>query len=206
MIKASHHPFYLAFFGTFIRLFLRLQFRKVSVHGSIDAPGKSLLVIGNHFSWWDGFFPLYVRKKVFKRKLHVMILEEQLSQRLFLARMGAFSIKKGSRSAIESLNYASSLLGEPENMVLLFPQGRFQSHHQHPLSFEHGWLRIPKNVKGPFQMVFMAYLTDYFDHPRPELNLYLEDYTLPEDLNPQIIENDYNTFLKHCIEQQNLKA
>ena len=39
MIKASHHPLYLAFFGSFIRLFLRLQFRKVSVHGSINATG-----------------------------------------------------------------------------------------------------------------------------------------------------------------------
>ncbi|MDX9942970.1 MAG: lysophospholipid acyltransferase family protein [Bacteroidales bacterium] len=206
MIKASHHPLYLAFFGSFIRLFLRLQFRKVSVHGSINAPGKSLLVIGNHFSWWDGFFSLYVRKKTFNRKLHVMILEEQLSRRPFLARMGAFSIKKNSRSAVESLNYAASLLDEPENMVLLFPQGRFESHHQHPLSFEQGWLRIPKNVSGPFQLVFLAYLTDYFDHPRPELSIYLKEYVLPGDFDPKTIEDDYNAFLKHCIVQQNLKA
>lgn len=206
MIKASHHPLYLAFFGTFIRLFLRLQFRRVSVHGSIKAPGKSMLVIGNHFSWWDGFFALAVRKKTFNRKLHVMILEEQLSQRPFLARMGAFSIKKNSRSALESLAYASSLLNKPENMVLLFPQGRFESHHQHPISFEKGWLHIPKNARGPFQMVFLAYLTDYFDHPRPELSIYLQEYSLPGDFDPKTIEDDYNAFLKHCIEQQNLKA
>jgi hypothetical protein len=49
--------------------------------------------------------------------------EEQLATRMFLNKAGAFSIKPGSRSAIESLNYASSLLYEPENLVVVFPQG-----------------------------------------------------------------------------------
>lgn len=206
MIKAAHNRFYQLFFGFFIRLLMRIQFRKVSIHGSVKAEGKSLLVIGNHFSWWDGFFALVVREKVFGRKLHVMILEEELSKRPFLARIGAFSIKKNSRRAIESLNYAAELLNDPANMVLLFPQGRFQSHHQHPLSFEKGWLRIPQKAKGPFQVVFMAYLTDYFAHPRPELSIYLANFVPPENFENKDFEDAYNAFLHHCIQQQNLKA
>jgi 1-acyl-sn-glycerol-3-phosphate acyltransferase len=206
MIKAGHNRLHALFFGSFIRLFMRIQFRKITIHGSIKAEGKSLLVIGNHFSWWDGFFALVVRKKVFGRKLHVMILEEELSKRPFLARLGAFSIKKNSRSATETLRYASDLLNDPANMVLLFPQGKFQSHHQHPLSFEKGWLRIAQKAGGPFQVVFMAYLTDYFAHPRPELSIYLANFDPPEKFDNQDFEDAYNAFLHHCIQQQNLKA
>jgi 1-acyl-sn-glycerol-3-phosphate acyltransferase len=206
MIRAAHHRLYLWFFGTFIRLMMRMHFRKVSVHGSVKAEGKSLLLMGNHFSWWDGFFALHISKKVFKRKLYVMMLEDQLNERPFLRRMGAFSIKKNSRSAVESLQYASSLLADPGNVVLLFPQGKFQSHHQHPLSFEKGWLRIPQKAKGPFQVVFMAYLTDYFSNPRPELSIYLANFNPSDNYDNQDFEDAYNAFLHHCIQQQNLKA
>lgn len=206
MIKAKHSRFHILFFGFFIRLLMRIQFRKISIHGSVNARGKSLLVIGNHFSWWDGFFALVVRKKVFDRQLHVMILEEELARRPFLARMGAFSIKKNSRSAIESINYAAGLLDNPANMVLLFPQGKFQSHHQYPLTFEKGWLRIVQKATGPFQVVFMAYLTDYFAHPRPELSIYLAHFEPPPNFDNFDFEEAYNAFLQHCIQQQNLKA
>lgn len=91
-------------------------------------------------------------------------------------------------------------------MVLIFPQGKFQSLHQHPLTFEKGWMRIPQKAKGPLQVVFMAYLTDYFAHPRPELSIYLANFNPPENFNNQDFEDAYNAFLHHCIQQQNQKA
>ncbi len=174
MIKAEHHPFYESFFGAYLWAHMRLAFRHIRIHNNFTDNGNPILLIGNHFSWWDGFFARHVNIKVFKRQLHVMMDEEQLTKRRFLRRLGAFSIKKNSRSAIESLNYAISVLEDSSNLLVLFPQGRFQSLHQHPLTFEKGWFRIIQKSQPNIQIVFMAALTDYFSSPRPGLDVYLE--------------------------------
>lgn len=131
-----------------------------------------------------------------------MMLEDQLKNRLFLSRLGAFSIKKNHRDAINSLNYASDLLNDPRNMVLLFPQGRFQSLHQHPVDFEKGWFRIMQKAPAHCRLVFMANLVDYFDHPKPTLTTWLQ--LAPSDLpDNATIQDAYNAFLKSAISQQN---
>lgn len=188
MIKAEHHPFHDYFFGAYLWAHMRLAFRHIRIHNNFTDNGNPILLIGNHFSWWDGFFARHVNLKLFKRQLHVMMDEEQLAKRMFLRRLGAFSIKKNSRSAIESLNYAISVLEDSRNLLVLFPQGQFQSLHQHPLTFEKGWFRIIHKSQPNIQIVFMAALTDYFSSPRPGLDIYLESAT-------------YEAFTNHKTEQ-----
>ncbi len=184
MIKAAHNRFYDAIFGLYLQVHMRLAFRSIEIKDDFVDQGGSVLLIGNHFSWWDGFIARHVNNKVLHRKLHLMMDEEQLSKRRFLSKLGAFSIRKSSRGAIESLDYASEVLQDPDNLLIVFPQGRFQSLHQHPLAFEKGWFRILKNAPQHLQIVFMATLADYFASPRPGLSIYLQQ---PQPVNQQVL-------------------
>ncbi len=213
MIRAKHNRFYVLFFDCLMRVWLHLAFRQIRIHGDIDDQGGSILLLSNHFSWWDGFIARYTNKKKLGRKLFVMMLEEQLRANIVLRKLGAFSIRKNSRSALESLNYAASILKNPRHLLLLFPQGRFQSIHTRPLSFEKGWVKLVQQAPNSMQLIFMACLTDYFAHRRPVLNVYLSKEPLDPFLElatpaeiAQKIEQRYNAFFSSCVACQNSKA
>ena len=81
---------------------------------------KSILLIANHFSFWDGLIIYCVNEKLLKKKYHVMVQKETVHKLTYLKFSGAFSITKNSKDIIESLNYASELLNDPQNLVLIF--------------------------------------------------------------------------------------
>lgn len=196
------------FFKPIIFFLLRLFFSKINVNNLFNDNNKPLLIIGNHFSWWDGFFGLFVAHKVLKRRLFVMMLEEQLIKRSYLSKIGAFSIKKNSKSALDSLNHASGLLEKPENAVLIFPQGRFQTQWMQQITFEKGWIRIANGTRGREkpQLVFMVCLVDYFPHLRPMLSIYISGFNSGNYNNNEEIEQAYNDFYHDCIKKQNLQT
>lgn len=202
MIKANHNRFYEWFFDAYISYMMRSDFREWVVVGDFNDSGGPILMIGNHFSWWDGFFGRRLNQVVFRRKFHLMMLEEQLAPRMFLSKLGAFSIKKKNRDVLESLKYAVELLHEPGNLVMLFPQGKFQSQHDYPLRFDNGWFRILEQAPENTQLVFSACLTDYFAHRRPALTIYLEQRVAQKFSSSRKVEEAYNVFLKNAIRQQ----
>ncbi len=84
MIPARHNTLYRKFFEWYISFMLWRNFDKVSISSDVKPKNTSMLVIGNHFSWWDGLFVGHANRKLFKKKFHVMMLEEQLRPRMFL--------------------------------------------------------------------------------------------------------------------------
>lgn len=202
LIKARHRPFHLRFFRTYTRLMLHRHFRMIRIHGELRDAGLPVLLIGNHFSWWDGFIVNHINEKVFRRKMHIMMLEEELRGRMFLNKAGAYSIRKKSRSALESLDYTAALLREPGNLVALYPQGRFQPMSRSAVRFERGIERILPGMSQRVQLVYYAALVDYFAFKRPMLEIYLraEDNDFPS--RTEDLEERYNRFLEECIEQQ----
>ncbi len=203
MIKARHHKGYNAFFRVYVKTMLRFHFRDIHIHGDFHDEGRPVLLLGNHFSWWDGFFVFYLNDKVFKKTPYVMMLEEQLARRKFLSRIGAFSIKRGSRTSLESLQYAANLLNDKSSLLLIFPQGKISSLYRYPLAFEKGWSRITGMIEKRPQIVFMANLIGYFSHPRPCLNMYIQTFQGGgRDLHTDFLEGQYNRFLKASMQQQ----
>jgi 1-acyl-sn-glycerol-3-phosphate acyltransferase len=176
MIKARHHWFYYPFFRLYSRYLPRWDFRAVNLHSDLKDKRLPVFMVGNHFSWWDGFLALHINMETFKRKFHIMMLEEQLENRMFLNKAGAYSIKRGSRSMIESLNYTNALLADAGNMVVMFPQGAIQSIHDQPQRFEKGWYRVIDRLHGPVQFIFYHALVDYYSHRKPTLNIFLYEY------------------------------
>jgi 1-acyl-sn-glycerol-3-phosphate acyltransferase len=201
MIKARHHWFYYPFFTWYSKWMPRKDFKRVVLHHRMEDKGLPVLMIGNHVSWWDGFLAHYINLQFFKRKPHVMMLEEQLKARMFLNKTGAYSIKKGSRSALESLRYSAAILTDPKNMVIMYPQGKIHSIYDHPLQFEKGWYRIFKYLEHPIQLVFYVAMFDFYASRKPELHIYLQDYAY-EETSFSRMEADFNLFHESSIHQQ----
>jgi len=179
-----------------------MHFRKINFKGEFNDRGMPLLMIGNHFSWWDGFIANLINIKILHRKIHVMMLEEQLSGRKFLNRAGAYSIKKKSRSALESLRYSGELLSEKSNLVVLYPQGEFQSLYLRPVSFGKGVKIIHSFAVKEFQLIFYAALPEYFSHRKPTLAIYFVEADRDLLKNPSALEEEYNRFIESSVIQQ----
>jgi 1-acyl-sn-glycerol-3-phosphate acyltransferase len=202
IIKSKHQPFFTWFFRVYSKQMMRWHFRKVTFHGTFHDQGLPVLLIGNHFSWWDGFIANLLNSRVFHRKFHVMMLEEQLSKRKFLNKAGAYSIKKGSRSVIESLQYTVDLMSSEDNLVVLYPQGEFESIYRRPVRFEKGISTIAPRVQKKFQLVFYAALVDYFSHRNPSITIYLLEVPQELALTTGSLESAYNEFFSGCIMRQ----
>lgn len=199
MIPANHQRFYVWFFRLYARWMLHQHFRSVHIKSPRRDIPSPVLLIGNHFSWWDGFIVEYINNKVFRKKLFIMMLEEQLKGRLFLSKAGAFSIRKASRSALDSINYAIDLLEDHNNLLVIYPQGEIRSMHIRRQEFQKGVEKVLDRQEGNVKVFFYAALTDYFSHRKPGLNIYLEEFRRRQ---PGSLEDEYNKFLDRCILEQ----
>jgi len=201
MIKAKHNPFYIWFFHRFFQFKESLNFRKTTFFRDFDIPeDQSVLLLQNHFSWWDGFWSYRVSSEIFRRKFHVMMLEDQLKKRLFLSKCGVFSIQKNNRDFLNSLAYTAELLRNPDNLVTIYPTGVMQTQHQQTHHFLQGISRLIKDSSSQFSIVMAVILVDYFGFAKPEIRIYLGKYQ--GERNPESIENAYHLFYQSCIDRQ----
>lgn len=202
MIKASHRKCWVHFFNVYSALLFRIYFRKMHFIGHYEERPLPVLILSNHFSWFDGFIQLRLNRYFFKRRYYVMMLEEQLRKHLFLRKGGCFSIRRGSRSILESLHYAVHILQNPRNALLLYPQGRIQSLYTESLQFEKGLDFILKKVDYKVHLIFNVNLVDYFSFRKPVLNCYFTSWEIPDPADAKTIEEDFNTYMKHCKSKQ----
>ncbi|MEF8846696.1 MAG: lysophospholipid acyltransferase family protein [Bacteroidales bacterium] len=202
MIKARHLWIYLSFFRLYSRLMIHRHFRNVTIKGDIPERGMPVLLIMNHFSWWDGFFADYLNGKIFHRKFHVMMLEEQLKKRMFLNKAGVYSIRQHSRSVMDSLQYTRQLLKDPSNLVTVYPQGKIRSMFHYPLRFEKGITKIVSGLENKVQIVFVTTLVDYFSHRKPALTFGLKEYHPGGNLTLKDMESSFNEHMQEMINQQ----
>jgi len=201
VIKARHIPFFVRFFSFYSQNGLKCQFHNVQFDCNLNTSGRPVLLIGNHFSWWDGFIAYRLNDLCLHKKFHIMMLEEQLENRLFLNKAGAFSIKRGSRSVVESLQYASALLHDDENMVAVYPQGTITSIHRRPVRFEKGTERIIAGASDKLMILFYVALPDWFSEKKPGLTVRVIEYGVRE-WSATDLEESYNMFLDECITRQ----
>jgi 1-acyl-sn-glycerol-3-phosphate acyltransferase len=201
IIKAKHNPVLYGFFKLYSRFIIKKHFNHAQIIGEFKDKNLPILLISNHISWWDGFWALYLNLLLFKRKFHFMMLEDQLRKHWYFNYAGGFSVKKKSRSVIESLLYAGELLNDNKNIVLIFPQGAIYSQYNRFIRFEKGIDKILSNLNCAIQIIMLVNLTDYFSNKKPVLYNYIKEY---EDGQNNILEleKQYQTFYLHCLELQ----
>ncbi len=203
IIKAKHHFIIHPIFKLFSRVMIHRHFAQVDVVGNVKvSDARSILLLSNHCSWWDGFWQLFLNMKIFKKKFHFMMLEEQLKKHWYFNYTGGFSVKKSARSVVETVQYSAELLSQPQNLVLMFPQGKVESIHKQSVSFEKGVEKILERTdRSKVQIVFLVNSIDYFINKRPILYHYIKEYKR-ENSNYLELEKDYNAFLKESIIHQ----
>lgn len=203
MIEAKHTRWGTAFFRLFSSLGLRRTFARIVYVEKPTLTDASVLMIGNHFSWWDGFIQWQVNRRFFNKRFYVMMLESQLSKNPILKYGGAFSIQKNSRAMLDSLRYAHDLLQDKQNLVLMFPQGALESQHEHHPRFEKGLEVVLRNLDDSVQVIFNLNLTDFFAEKKPSLYVYMETYV---GLRTHVeMEAAYRAFVKRCLERQKIR-
>lgn len=200
MIKARHNPLVYKFFQSYASIRIRSAFHQVVVHGDTKPTGNSILLLSNHISWWDGFCALYLSMYIFNKKFHFMMDEEELSKRWLFSLSGGYSIRPTSRSLFESLQYTEELLSNPDNIVVIYPQGKLYSSHTAEIKFKRGIERIRFSEKSKPDICFLVQLTDYFQFEKPTLYFYLKKVPSERSQLPGL-EVQYNDFYKQCIEQ-----
>ena len=205
MIHAKHHPVIYPFFKWLTGFLLKRHFNSVRIEPDFQDNGKPILIVSNHMSWWDGFWMMHLNLKMTQRRFHFMMLEEQLKKHWYFAYTGGFSIKKQTRSALESLHYTNTLLQDSDNLVVMFPQGEIQSMHQEVIHFEHGLQRIIDKAADDLQVLFVVNMVDYLSDPKPNLWIYTQGHSA-KALKDNTAEHKYNTFYKATLAQQKTKA
>ncbi|WP_347838213.1 lysophospholipid acyltransferase family protein [uncultured Draconibacterium sp.] len=204
IIKAKHHFFLDPFFRYYVLWKMKRSFQSFSVVGKVHDNGLPVLLICNHISWWDGIWTLYTNQQLFKRKYHFMMLEEELRKNWFFQYTGGFSVKKQSRTIIETLDYTAELLGNTNNLVLMFPQGKINSMHKNNFVFEKGIQKILERTKNEIQIIFQANFVDYLSTARPQAYFYVGTYLGTKKV--ELIEKSYNQFYQQCLNTQVQKS
>lgn len=104
-------------------------------------PGRPLLVVANHVSWWDAFLLREAHRALRPHApIYTVMLRDELFRFPFFAALGAVGIDPRSAG---SLRRALRLLrarldAHPEAVVLFFPQGRIWPSRRRPLGFRRG--------------------------------------------------------------------
>jgi hypothetical protein len=162
----------------YVKFLLRTKFQEL-IFNAIDIDkNKSVLLLANHFSFWDGLILHCINDKLFKKNFHFMVNEDTAYKLHYLQYGGAFSVNKKTRQILESLDYAATLLAEPNNLVLLFPQGKLFSNFVEDVRFEKGVLRVIKQAAGKFQLIFASTFIQFYKHRKQSINVYLKEETV----------------------------
>ncbi|MCD8193964.1 MAG: lysophospholipid acyltransferase family protein [Tannerellaceae bacterium] len=199
MIKAQHTRTGKLITGFYSGKRMEAAFRAIHLIGEQQDNGKPVLMIANHFCWWDGFIQYRLNKHYLHRKFHVMMLEDQLKKYPFLNGCGAYSVRRQSRDIINTLEYSAELLNDPGNMVLLFPQGKIESIHTPYIQFEKGLAFLLRLLDmNEFQFLFNVNLVDYGSYKKPALNIYFKHYQYRDARGMQQVETDFNHFYQAC--------
>ncbi len=202
MLKPRQNKVIYSFFSWYISRIINADFRNLEFNKVDFNKDKAILLLANHFSWWDGFLMFQINKLYFRKKFQVMITEENYQKVWFLKYMGGFSVKKNSRSVIETLEYAGRLLDDPDYLVLIFPQGKLYSNHTDQIQFQKGLMNMINNSKKKFQYMFAATFVDYFEHRKPSVYCYLQDWEGAEFTSLQLIKSAYNKHFETSRQKQ----
>jgi 1-acyl-sn-glycerol-3-phosphate acyltransferase len=162
------------FFHNYILRIVNGNFREVKFERIEVDKNKSVLLLPNHFSWWDGFLMYHVNHKLLGKRFHVMVIEETVQKVSFFKYVGAFSVSKNSRDMINSLNYAAELLNDPQNLVLIFPQGKLNSNFVDAVNFEKGLSKIMQRATGRYQIILAATFIENLQYKKPTASVYLK--------------------------------
>ncbi len=124
---------------------------RISKETSLPALEGPLVVYGNHASWWDPLIAVFLTREVFTgRTAFAPIDAAALEKYRFFTKLGFFGVdQEGSRrGAVQFLRTAGVILGQPDSVLWLTPQGEFADVRRRPLTFQPGIAHLAARIPG----------------------------------------------------------
>lgn len=168
-------------------------------------PNEAVLLLANRFSRWDGYMLFQLNKRVFKKKFHVLVTAGDYQKTGYLKYFGAFAPEAKGKDLLETLTYAGQLLDDPQNLVLIFPQGKIRSMHVNQIAFEKGIMQVLNASQKKFQTVFAVTLVDYFSSRKPKAKTYLAKWQAEEYVSLQLLKSEFNKHYDSAVLKQTQK-
>ena len=201
MVRNKQNFFIRWVLHTYVLWTIKRHLHEIAFNQIETDPNKSILLLANHFSYWDSLILYIVSRKLFKRKYHVMVREDTTVKLQYLKYAGAFSVNKKSRDMLQSLDYAAELLQSPQNIVLIFPQGKLYSNFVNDINFEKGVTKVMAKAEGKFQLIFAATFIQYIRHKKPNVTVYLENAASAGKTQDEL-KNAYQQFYEKAKAEQ----
>ena len=202
MYRPRENNFIYLFFSWYISTIIKKHFATVQLTHVDVRSDASVLLIANHFSWWDGFLLFQLNKRLFKKKFHILVNTENYRRIKFLRHLGAFAPEHHGKDLIETLNYAGRLLDDPQNLVVIFPQGKLYSNHLKEIGFERGVEYIIKGSRRAVDVIFSATFIDYFSKKKPVVYTYLKHFENEAKIDMLALKNSYNKHYEESLVKQ----
>ncbi len=208
ILKAKILPYpFIKLFLILVSWILKLKFNKLLINEIEIKPNHSYLLMLNHFSFMDGFLAYYlIYKSALKHKdfkgAHYMILKKQLDKNLWMRYFGAYSIDRGSRTAIESIKYTSEILSTAGNIVVMYPQGNLESQHVRKIDLLPGLNTILSKIHGNCQIIWCSNIIEYFESFKPTCHFNMLDCGTNHNFEFEKVQEQINHFHSNAFKQQ----
>ncbi|MGD9900033.1 MAG: lysophospholipid acyltransferase family protein [Calditrichaceae bacterium] len=207
MIKARHNIWADKIFEKYLNRLFKNHFYSINVLSEypVVKTDLPLIIIPNHSTWWDGFLIYHLNKRIFGRRMFVMMEEKQLKKFPFFSRLGAFGVNaKSVKSVLKSLKYAGHVLKNAENMLCIFPQGVLERWHKRPIEYKRGIEKIIENIEGDSVLLPLAIRAEFTGEQRPEIFLNFGESLLVNKTNfpgIQILESQHEQLLDQLADK-----
>ena len=123
------------------------------------------------------------------------MLEKELIRYPFFNKVGAYSIDpENYESIMESLDYTHTLIQNPENIVVLYPQGRIEPYDKRPVELKKGWLRIIRKSPMPISVLPAAFKIQYTKNRLPDIFCRFGDVFISRNAKEDhaVFQNSFN--------------
>jgi hypothetical protein len=197
VIEAEHRKWARFLFNPYINHLLKTNFNSFYLINKLPRVDESagLIITPNHFSWWDGFIIDFISRKLIRRKIHIMMLEEQLKKYWFFRKVGAYSVNLTNPvSTARTMKYTNNVLKSPRNFVVLYPQGKIQSFNAKSIIVKEGLRHILNNIECELYVLPLALKVEYGNNKNPDV---IAQFGSP--LQGKVIRNDFNIFIEAFI-------
>ena len=149
----------------------RVGLAGVHVAGPAQIPSASarVVLLGNHTSWWDGFFHWRVAHRLAGARPHYTVMRESHLRTPGLRFLGGVGIASGTPTSVRRTVRALEALaagGRPFS-ISLFPQGALWPPTRRPLGFRRGVAALLRPLL-PCAVLPVAIVVGPGRRPRPE--------------------------------------
>ena len=201
MIAARRSPMMLQFFDRYVTRYLRRRFHRVLLWPAPEmsaASARPLIFAISHASWWDVLVGYALARRLVDRASYAPMDEAQLARYRILARLGVYSVDRGSIAGIrEFLAYTIARLREGA-AIWITPQGEITPHWRRPVRFQPGLGRLVTALPG-VAVVPVAVAYEFLDEPRPEI---LVKLGAPRVFEAGAAAREVTRTLEHALETE----